>query len=230
MLRSCAFCALLRLFFILMRIFPLGDSAATIEFGNEISAGFNSRSLSLAKALSSNPFAGMNEAVPAYASVTVYFNTRSTQFETVKSEIATRLSSLPTDKPNALRIIEIPILISAKTSPDLDRVGSFAHLTVDQVLEIFLSKIYRVHMLGFLPGFAYMAEVDDRIAAPRLVTPRTKVPKGSIGIAGRQTGIYPLESPGGWNIIGRTDLQMFDPESDNPCLLKPGDEVRFVRE
>lgn len=84
-------------------------------------------------------------------------------------------------------------------------------------------------MLGFLPGFAYMAEVDDRIAAPRLETPRTKVPAGSIGIAGKQTGIYPLESPGGWNIIGRTDLKMFDPTADRPCLLKPGDEVRFVR-
>ena len=99
----------------------------------------------------------------------------------------------------------------------------------NELLDIFLAQTYRVYMLGFLPGFAYMGEVDDRIAAPRLETPRTKVPAGSVGIAGKQTGIYPLESPGGWNIIGRTDLKMFDPTSDQPCLLKPGDEVRFVR-
>ena len=118
--------------------------------------------------------------------------------------------------------------VSETDSPDLRSISERHRLTPDEVIDIFMSRTYRVYMLGFLPGFAYMGEVDERIATPRLSIPRTKVPKGSIGIAGKQTGIYPLVSPGGWNIIGRTDLQLFEPQAEEPTLLKPGDEVRFV--
>ena len=211
-----------------MRIFPLGDSAATIEFGNELSLDLNCRSIALAKSLSDQPLPGMIEAVPAYASVTIFYD-RSTRFDSVKRELEEREFAISISEIAKANIVEIPIVVSDEFAPDLDRVASFAGLSSDETLDTFLSGTYRVHMLGFLPGFAYMGEVEDRIAAPRLETPRTKVSKGSIGIAGRQTGIYPLESPGGWNIIGRTDLQMFDPASDHPCILKPGDEVRFVR-
>ena len=211
-----------------MRIFPLGDSAATIEFGNEISTELNARAIALANDLSKVQFAGLIEAVPAYASVTVFYD-RLTQFESVKGELERRANSLLVlDKVNAA-LVEIPIFISDVTAPDLRRVADFADLSRDETLDIFLSQTYRVYMLGFLPGFAYMGEVDERIAAPRLETPRARVQMGSVGIAGKQTGIYPLESPGGWNIIGVTDLPMFDPTVDQPCLLKPGDEVRFVR-
>lgn len=211
-----------------MRIFPLGDSAATIELGNEISTELNARVIALANDLSNDPFAGLIEAVPAYASVTVFYD-RLTRFESVKGELERRANSLLVlDMVNAA-LVEIPIFISDVTAPDLGRVADFADLSREETLDVFLTQTYRVYMLGFLPGFAYMGEVDERIVAPRLDTPRTIVPMGSIGIAGKQTGIYPLESPGGWNIIGRTDLEMFDPASDRPCLLKPGDEVRFVR-
>lgn len=211
-----------------MRIFPLGDSAATIEFGNEISSELNSRSIALARSLLRDPFVGMIEAVPAYASVTVFFSTQ-TQFEFVRRELEQRSGSIAISESTETNLLEIPFMSSSATAPDIERVAAFAVLTADVTLELFLSRTYRVYMLGFLPGFAYMGEVDDRIAARRLETPRTKVPAGSIGIAGKQTGIYPLESPGGWNIIGRTDLKMFDPTAKEPCLLKPGDEVRFVR-
>ena len=211
-----------------MRIFPLDDSAATIEFGNEISLDLNMRAIGLAQSLTDLPFKGLIEAVPAYASVTVFYD-RSTRFEFLKHELEQRAGSITTSEDTEPNLVEIPIMISAETASDLSRVAEFAGLTADETLGRFLSQTYRVFMLGFLPGFAYMGEVDERIAAPRLETPRTKVPKGSVGIAGKQTGIYPLESPGGWNIIGRTDLEMFDPTSDEPCLLKPGDEVRFVR-
>ena len=211
-----------------MRIFHLGDSAATVEFGNELSLELNARSIALAKSLSGQPFPGMIEAAPAYASVTVFYD-RSTRFDSVKRELEQRVLATSVSENAKANLIEIPIVISDEFAPDLDRVANFAELSSHETLDTFLSGTYRVYMLGFLPGFAYMGEVDDKIAAPRLETPRTKVARGSIGIAGRQTGIYPLESPGGWNIIGRTDLQMFDPASDHPCLLKPGDEVRFLR-
>ena len=210
-----------------MRIFPLGDSAATIEFGNEISAEFNNKAVNLARQIENTPFDGIIEAVPAYASLTVFYDSRLTTFEAVKGELARLSNNIFSIAKLTPSLVEIPILVSSEM--DLARVAAYAALSSDEVLEIFLAQTYRVYMLGFLPGFAYMGELDDRIACPRLETPRTKVPKGSVGIAGKQTGIYPLESPGGWNIIGRTDLQMFDPASDQPCILKPGDEVRFVR-
>jgi KipI family sensor histidine kinase inhibitor len=212
-----------------MRIFPLGDSAATIEFGNAISADLNGRSIALAQNLSEAPFAGMIETAPAYASATVFYDNQLTQFETVKRELEKRSELIAFAESGESMLIEIPILISDETAPDLARVAEFAALSIDETLELFLSGTYRVYMLGFLPGFAYMGEVDNRIACPRLETPRTKVPRGSVGIAGKQTGIYPLESPGGWNIIGRTEVRMFDPDSDTPCIVKPGDEVRFIR-
>ena len=212
-----------------MRIFSLGDSAATIEFGNEISIELNDRAIAVANHLTMHSFEAMIEAAPAYASVTVFYDPTRTSFPAVKA-----ILSAACDKASAItkphsHTVEIPVTVSAAISPDLDRVAGFAKLTIEEMLDIFFERSYRVYMLGFLPGFAYMGEVDERIAAPRLDTPRTNVAKGSVGIAGKQTGIYPLESPGGWNIIGRTELEMFDPTSDQPCTLKPGDEVRFVR-
>ena len=166
-----------------MRIFPLGDSAVTIEFGNEISAELNARSIALAKHLTACPFDGMIETVPAYASVTVFYRSAIT-FATVKRIIEESIYKTDTIDDHPSHLVEIPIKISTETSPDIERVAEFADLTEDAVIDIFLSRTYRVHMLGFLPGFAYMGEVDERIAAPRLETPRTKVPKGSIGFAG----------------------------------------------
>lgn len=212
-----------------MRIFPLGDSALTIEFGNEISLDLNANAIALARRLLEQPFAGIIEVVPAYASVTAFFDPATTNYSKVESSIRSALEGVESVEAGTTPLIEIPMHITPEASPDLNRIARFGNVSEDEVLELFLSQTYRVYMLGFLPGFAYMGEVDDLIAAPRLETPRTKVAAGSIGIAGKQTGIYPLESPGGWNIIGRTDLRMFDPTAKRPCLLKPGDEVRFVR-
>lgn len=212
-----------------MRIFPLSDSALTIEFGNEISLDLNEHAIALARRLLEQPFAGMIEVVPAYASVTAFFDPATTNYSKVESSVRTAIESVESAGTGPTGLVEIPVHITPETSPDLGRVAKFGAVSKEEVLDIFLTQTYRVYMLGFLPGFAYMGEVDERIAAPRLETPRTKVTAGSIGIAGKQTGIYPLESPGGWNIIGRTDLRMFSPVADQPCLLKPGDEVRFVR-
>lgn len=219
-----------------MRFIPLGESALTIEFGNEISLDLNSRAIALATHFNEHPFPGLVETVPAYASVTLFFDPRTvmlafpdskTAFETVRALAEAAARSVIEAETGNLRIVEIPIEISEETSPDLDTVARHAGMDPADVIDIFLARTYRVYMLGFLPGFAYMGVVDDRIAAPRLSTARTQVPQGSVGIAGKQTGIYPLDSPGGWNIIGRTDQRIFYPAADPPCILKPGDEVSF---
>ncbi|MGB7069911.1 MAG: 5-oxoprolinase subunit PxpB [Pyrinomonadaceae bacterium] len=219
-----------------MRIFPLGENALTIEFGNEISEGLNRSSLALASWFTRNPFPGLIEAVPAYASMTLFYSVMSvrkafpeseTAFASVQALVHQALETDIPEKGVDERSITIPVSFDAVNAPDLDLVCSGSGLSRQDVVEVFLSRTYRVYMLGFLPGFAYMGEVDDKIVMNRKVSPRLRVPKGSVGIAGKQTGIYSQESPGGWQIIGRTDVELFSPEAVEPCLLRPGDAVRF---
>jgi inhibitor of KinA len=221
-----------------VRIFPLGDSALTVEFGTVISQELNCKAIILAKVVDANPFDGFIEAVPAYASTTIFYDIVKTRnanpdfpsaFEYVRDRVAEHLNDI--DRPDLqtdAREIAIQVHFGGEAGPDLTLLAEFAGMTESKVVDVFTSTTYRVYMLGFLPGFSYMGEVDERIAMPRRDTPRKVVPKGSVGIAGRQTGIYSLESPGGWQIIGRTNVQMFNPESDEPTFLRPGDRVRFV--
>ena len=219
------------------KIFPLGDSCITVDFGKEISVELNTRAISLASHFTKDPFPGFIEAVPAYSSLSIFYDI----FEVKKnfSEFGSAFAAVrwlaraalryPDDVvENETRSVEIPVDFSDRAALDLDFIAEYSGLSKTDVIDLFTSRKYRVFMLGFLPGFAYMGEVDERLAAPRKDSPRTKVPKGSLGIASRQTGVYPLESPGGWQIIGRTDVEMFSSELVSPCLLGPGDEVRFV--
>ncbi len=221
------------------RIFPLGDSAITVEFGGIMSVELNRASIALANQLTEHPFAGMIEAVPAIASTTVFYDpvavsaldpSAATALPTAIRfiENAVELAVLPDD--SAGNFIEIPASFSGSDAPDLQLVAAKVELSLDEVIDIFLSVEYRVFMLGFLPGFPYLGLVDKRIAVPRRSTPRPTVPKGSIGIAGLQTGIYPCDSPGGWQIIGRTAVDLIRPDAGRPFLVGPGDRVRFVRE
>lgn len=213
------------------RIFPLGIDALTIDLGNVISEDVNDRVLSIERAIIASPFEGFVETVPAFASLTVFFDPlriergpRSSALSVVEShlrDVARRSIAEPTD--GSTRVIAVDF----RDAPDLEEMSDRIDLSPDEIVSIFLSREYRVFMLGFLPGFAYMGEVDERIAMPRKATPRTRVEKGSVGIAGRQTGIYPVDSPGGWQIVGRTDLELFDRDKEAPALLKPGDRVRF---
>lgn len=220
------------------RIFSLGENALTIEFGNEISEKLNQQVMSLDRYLTKNPFQGLTEIVPAYASLTVYFNILivkknqpdfPTAFEAVKNIVSDALKSLKTNKKEFSKTVEIPVIFDDKSSPDLKFVAELNNLSTEKVIEIFLAKTYRVYLLGFLPGFAYMGEIDERIAAPRKETPRQNVPAGSIGIAGRQTGIYPFDSPGGWQLIGRTERKLFEPKDEIPTLFQTGNSVKFYR-
>lgn len=220
------------------KFFPLGDSALTIDFGNEISVEVNNRALRLAKSFTEKSFAGFEEIVPAYSSLTIFYDVLkvrknfpgfATAFEAVRSFAENDLKNLDDSQSNETRLLKIPVCFDEEVALDLDFVAESNNLSPEKVVEIFLGKTYRVFMLGFLPGFSYMGELDSRIAAPRKQTPRTKVPKGSVGIAGRQTGIYSLESPGGWQIIGRTNVEIFTPEAEPPTFLQTGDSVQFYK-
>ena len=219
------------------RIFPLGDSALTVEFGNEISVKFNERAIALSDYFEFHPFPGFIETVPAYASTTIFFDIARvtaafpdarTAWDAVRLLAENALTHTQDLAVRETRTVEIPIHFDRESALDLDYVAESHSLKPDDVIQIFTERTYRVFMLGFLPGFTYMAEVDERIATPRKDAPRTTVPKGSIGIAGKQTGIYSLESPGGWQIVGRTDVEMFTPDGERPALLRAGDSVRFV--
>ena len=220
-----------------IRIFPLGDSAITVEFGNTISPDLNRRAIALAEHFHNQPFPGFIEAVPAYASATVFYDvlevrrqvqSDATAFEIVEHLIRQAIGGLSVENGSDTRLVEIPVRFDLDGEFDLASVAERAGLTTAALIDIFTGSTYRVYMLGFLPGFTYMGEVDERIATPRKETPRKLVPAGSVGIAGRQTGIYSLASPGGWQIIGRTDVALFTPNAASPALLQAGDQVRFV--
>lgn len=218
------------------KIFAISDAALTIDFGNEISVSLNNQVLSLADYVERNKFSGFIEAVPAYSSLTVFYDLIevrrnfprfSDAFSAVKNFVESALGNLEKIPVYKSRKIEMPVCYDAEFAPDLEFVANTANLTKTEVIRLHTSKEYRVFMIGFLPAFAYMGKVDEAIATPRRQSPRLKIEKGSVGIAGFQTGIYPLDSPGGWQIIGKTPRQMFLPEKTNISYLQAGDSVKF---
>lgn len=217
-------------------IFPLGDSAITVTFGDIISPELNDLVLAADEAINRTPFPGFIETVPAYSSISVFYDVlkvkeeNTSAHDTVKACIINRLQDISQVIHQQSNIVEIPVSFASGDAPDLDLLAKARGLKREEVIEIFTGQFYRVFLLGFLPGFSYMGEVDERIATARKETPRTRVPKGSVGIAGRQTGIYSLDSPGGWQIIGRIGLEMFLPDEDPPSRLRAGDRVRFYEE
>lgn len=215
--------------------FSLGLNALTVEFGSQLDTNLNRRAEKLSAYLEENSFDGFIESVPAYASVSVFYDFYKVRknyckfanaFDAVKNFVENAIHNLDETAENESRLIEIPVSFDEKDALDLEFVAESNNLTIDEFIQIFTAQNYRVFMLGFLPGFAYLGEVNERISTPRKHSPRLKVPKGSVGIAGTQTGIYPLESPGGWQIIGRTNRQMFD-INNLTNLLQVGDTVKF---
>ncbi len=209
-----------------MQFKPAGDSALLIIFGDRIEEGINKKVHAVANAIEKASPDWLIEVVPTYTSIYVYYNPLKLSYQEVLDAIKPFLSAEP--KEEKPRIVEIPTVYGGKFGPDIEFVAQYNGLTIDDVIEIHSKPLYRVYMLGFTPGFAYLGGMDERIATPRLEKPRLKVPAGSVGIAGKQTGIYPIESPGGWRLIGRTPLRLFTPEKDPPTLLQPGDYVKFV--
>ena len=218
------------------RIFSLGDAALIVDFGNTIDKSINELVHSVFYRLQKAPIPGMIEAVPAYSSLTICYdvlfirnkvNKQSTAFEWMSEKIKEYLLLEKGDEDEiAEALIDIPVCYDKEYGPDLDFVALKNNISVEEIIQCHTATPYRVYMLGFLPGFAYMGLIDEKIVSPRKQYP-APVEAGSVGIAGRQTGIYPLRSPGGWQIIGRTPLTLFNKEKTNPVLFRSGDNVRF---
>lgn len=209
-----------------MRIREAGDSGLVAELEATIDPAVNARAIGIAAAVRALRIPGVRDVVAAFHTVALSFDPLATDSSRLRAALeAAGEAAVPRSTG---RTVEVPVTYGGEAGPDLADVAAFAGCTPAEVIARHGSRAYRVFMLGFLPGYPYMAAVDDTIAAPRRATPRVRVPAGSVGIAGRQTGIYPRESPGGWQIIGRTSLTLFDPDATPPSLFAPGDEVRFV--
>jgi inhibitor of KinA len=211
----------------IVRIVPAGDAALVLEFPQRIDAGINSRAAALAGRLQRRCGGAIRDAVVGYASVTVYFDPLIVDAAWMEAEMRLVAADRAEAVAGAGMQIDIPVCYGGEFGPDLADVAAYGGLTGDEVIARHLEATYRVYLVGFVPGFAYMASVDASIAAPRRAAPRPSVPAGSVAIAGPQTGIYPSVTPGGWNIIGRTPVKPYDPSRQNPFLLRTGDTVRF---
>jgi inhibitor of KinA len=207
---------------------PAGDQAILVIFGDEVDLQVNRQVHALDRLLQAEPFYGLVETVPTYTSLLVYYDLLLTDYAHALSLVQERARHLTESTNAAARRVEIPTRYGGEYGPDIDYVAEHNHLTVAEVIRIHSGRDYPVFMMGFTPGFPYLGGMDERIATPRLQSPRTHVLAGSVGIAGKQTGVYPIDSPGGWQIIGRTALTLFDPERESPFTLAPGDLIRFV--
>lgn len=208
------------------RIREAGDSALLLELEGVIDPDVNARAIAIARVVREASIAGVRAVVPTFRSVAVFFDPLITDAALVASVLRDAQHGEVPVAPS--RTVEVPVSYGGENGPDLEHVAARAGISVQDVIERHASIPYRVYMFGFLPGFAYMATVDESIAAPRRATPRVRVPAGSVGIAGRQTGVYPCESPGGWQLIGRTPVDVFDAARIPAAIFAPGDEVRFV--
>jgi inhibitor of KinA len=209
------------------RLVSAGDSALVVEFEARIDPSVNARAIQLADALQAARLPGVRDVVPTFRSVAIYFDPLHTNGDTlfarVEAEAAKPSADPATDRP----AVRVPVCYGGEFGPDLAAVAAYSRLNEAEVVAAHTGRTYRAFMVGFVPGFAYLGTVDERIAMPRRDTPRVRVPVGSVGIAGVQTGIYPMETPGGWQLVGRTPLKPFDPDRAEPFLVKAGDAVAF---
>jgi inhibitor of KinA len=212
-----------------MTLSPLGDSAVVVSLGSGLDELALPRVRALAEALARDLPAGVVDVVPAFASVTVFYTpARIGSYAQLCAEIGARAERADAAVlTQESRRVEIPVCYEGEFAPDLGDVAAHSGLTIQRVVELHSGAEYLVHAVGFAPGFAYLGGLPEKIHTPRRVTPRTSVPAGTVGIGGAQTGVYSLATPGGWNLIGRTPLHMFDPTRGEPALLRVGDRVKF---
>ena len=211
-----------------IRYLPAGDKVMIVEFGNEISQEINNKVMALYHVINNSHIKGIEELIPTYRSLMVQYNPAQVVYKELIDILKRLCENLNEDKLPKQKIIEVPVIYGQEFGPDIEFVASHNKISVNEVIQIHSSNDYLIYMLGFTPGFPYLGGMCEKIETPRLQTPRTKIPGGSVGIAGKQTGIYPIESPGGWQLIGRTPIKLYDPYREPPILLKAGDFIRFV--
>jgi inhibitor of KinA len=218
------------------QIYAIGDQGITLDYGGEISETVNIKIFKLYQVLKKWQPEAVLDIIPAYHSISLIYDfikvkklaETVTAYQYLESKLIQMEAQLTiVDVGLKQRKIEIPVCYDLSVAPDLEELSKSHQLTIEALINIHIQKSYRVYMIGFMPGFAYMGIVDQLIASPRKASPRIHVPAGSVGIAGSQTGIYPFDSPGGWQIIGQTPLLLFDANEESPTLLEPGDEVKF---
>jgi KipI family sensor histidine kinase inhibitor len=205
----------------------MGDRGLLLEFGDEISSEVNEKVRRMTLAIQAESIEGIIEIVPTYRSLLILYNPLILSFIDLKKRlerIEKGLQQTPFPEP---KLTQIPALYGGSYGPDLEEVAKYHQISPEEVIQLHCSKPYFIYMIGFMPGFPYMGELPETLITPRLKTPRLSVPAGSVAIAQRQTGIYPMESPGGWQIIGRTPVKLFNPEREPPALLQMGDHVQF---
>ena len=211
-----------------VRYLVAGDSAVCVEFGNEISPEINKKIRAFKIAVEKSDIPGIVETVPTYRSLLVHYHPEVIGFKALTEEfdkLMGSLSSIPIPPPT---VIEIPVLYGGEMGPDIENVAEHNHKTVEEVIKVHTSEEYLIYMIGFIAGFPYLGGMSKEIATPRLKSPRVKIEGGSVGIAGEQTGIYPVASPGGWQLIGRTPLKLYDADREKPVLLEAGQYIKFA--
>jgi inhibitor of KinA len=216
------------------KIIPLSDRSVLVSFGNSIDPAINEKVISLHKTLQQSAFEGFIESVPAYASLAVFYDVLKIKIVTelpayvfVKNQLIRVIEQVNANADLPAEIMEIPVCYDPEFGIDIQELAEFHRLTINEIIRLHTAEIYKVYMIGFTPGFAYMGKVVDQLITPRKEQPRLKVAAGSVGIAGSQTGIYPIDSPGGWQVIGKTPYRLFDANRATPCLLSAGDRVHF---
>lgn len=210
------------------RILPTGDRALSVEFGNEIDEHINARLMGFIKLLSDEKIKGIEEFVPSFRAVLIHYNPAILTYEEMVGLIESALKKPFHETSRKKRIVKIPVCYEGEYAPDIEFVAQHAGISVQEVIDIHTAKPYLVYMLGFQPGFPYLGGLDERIHTPRLESPRLKLEAGSVGIGGAQTGLYPMESPGGWRIIGLTPVRCYNPDKAKPIPYRAGDYIQFV--
>lgn len=211
-----------------IKILTAGDASLLIEFGKEISPEINGKITAVVQLMKEQHIEGVVDIIPAFCSLLINYDPRVISYDDITKRMKRILKiDIKAGEANK-RVFEIPVCYGGKYGPDLAFIAEHAGLSEEEVIKIHSSRDYLIYMLGFLPGFCYLGGLDERIHTPRLANPRLKINAGSVGIGGSQTGIYPLDSPGGWQLMGMTPVKTYDPDREVPILLSAGDYIRFI--